>query len=116
METTVRCLVVRVVLLVVALCGPTVAWGVSEVDEPAKRASGSAEYDDSKKFDSPRATMFTFLAAINRVNDGYDDAWPQALACLDLSQADLASGKDLAQKLLEIFGRLGEITEDELPS
>lgn len=69
---------------------------------PAQAAETGAE-----KLDSPKATMFTFLGAMDRVNRGYPDAWPRAFECLDLSAAPNADARQLASKLLDIFDRLG---------
>ncbi|MEM7627688.1 MAG: mechanosensitive ion channel family protein [Planctomycetota bacterium] len=61
-------------------------------------------------YDSPRATMQTYLAAITAVRDGEDIYWPTVLACFDLAAADIApedySAKQRAEQLLEVIDRI----------
>ncbi len=66
-------------------------------------------------FNSPQATMDTFLGSMNRVDAGYEDGWPNALAALDLSLVAEAQGKARARMLLEVLNRLGKIEESDLP-
>ena len=61
-------------------------------------------------FDSPRATMRTYLAAINAVRDGKDVYWPTVLACFDLGSADIEpdayAAKQRAEQLLQVIDRI----------
>jgi MscS family membrane protein len=65
---------------------------------------------------SPRGTMSSFLGAMNRIDNGYEDAWPDALACFDFPEKyDSASRKAAAKQLLDFFNRMGLIEMDSLP-
>ncbi|MEM9420879.1 MAG: mechanosensitive ion channel family protein, partial [Planctomycetota bacterium] len=61
-------------------------------------------------YDSPRATMRTFLNAIHAVREGDDAYWPVVLACFDLAAADLEpdayAAKQRAEQLLEVIDRV----------
>jgi MscS family membrane protein len=70
--------------------------------------------------ESPRATMFTFLGAMGQTNSRSpaesEAAWDRAISTLDLSGLDdPAAGRTVAEQLLGVLDRLGEVTPDELP-
>ncbi len=80
---------------------------------PPKAAPRPARVDP--RFESPLATMYTFLGAMSRVRREGKDAWKDALACLDLPKGTAREGaRELAAELLGILNRLGEITPDSL--
>ncbi|MEM6855800.1 MAG: mechanosensitive ion channel family protein, partial [Planctomycetota bacterium] len=70
-------------------------------------------------FDSPRATMRTYLAAIHAVRDGQDALWPTVLACFDLAAADLGpddyAAKQRAEQLIEVIDRVRWVEFETLP-
>ncbi|HHI69328.1 MAG TPA: mechanosensitive ion channel family protein [Planctomycetes bacterium] len=67
------------------------------------------------RFQSPLATMYTFLGAMARVRREGKEAWKDALACLDLPPNTPPEGaRELAAKLLGVLNRLGEITPGTL--
>ena len=61
------------------------------------------------RFDSPRATMFTFLGAMDHHNVD------QAAAALDLPTSERDAGPELAAQLLDTLNRLGVVFKAELP-
>ncbi|MEM1028579.1 MAG: mechanosensitive ion channel family protein [Planctomycetota bacterium] len=70
-------------------------------------------------FDSPQATMRTYLAAIHAVRDGQDALWPTVLACFDLAAADLGpddyAAKQRAEQLIEAIDRVRWVEFETLP-
>ena len=67
------------------------------------------------RFQSPLATMYTFLGAMSRARREGKEAWKDALACLDLPPGTPPEGaRELAAKLLGVLNRLGEITPGTL--
>ncbi len=67
------------------------------------------------RFQSPLATMYTFLGSMARVRREGREAWKDALACLDLPPRTPPEGaRELAAKLLGVLNRLGEITPGTL--
>lgn len=110
------------VVLLLCLAGASVS-GQGTADNGAAhdaathdRAAGGVAVDLS----SPRATMFTFLAAMNRVHDGYEDAWPAALATMaapeDASPTSDARQREQAEALVAVLDRLGEVRPGDLPT
>ena len=75
-------------------------------------------------FESPRATMITFLEAMNRYQSDLEAnnvsaqelAIDEAVATLNLAEAIRERGPQLAKKLLLILNRLGEFRYSQLPS
>ncbi len=70
---------------------------------------------------SPRSTMFTFLAAINEYNEAglasqRKVAVEKAIMCLDIeSNLPIESKRTIAFDLYSVLGRIGEVTENQLP-
>lgn len=65
---------------------------------------------------SPRQVMEQFLSAINRVEDGYESAWPEALACFDFPESmGEQDRRTLADQMLDVLNRLGRIDTLALP-
>ncbi|MFA9478978.1 mechanosensitive ion channel domain-containing protein [Phycisphaerales bacterium AB-hyl4] len=69
---------------------------------------------------SPRATLLrTYFPAINRINreeGDLDEAWRHVLATMQWQDVMSEEGARLAAKrLLDVFDRLGEIRDDDLP-
>ncbi len=60
---------------------------------------------------SPKETMFTFLAAINRATGGEDGAWAQVYQCLELAEVDRGSAKEVALQLWGVLNRLEHIDD-----
>lgn len=89
----------------------------------AAALGGRAASDDQAgavDLSSPRATMFTFLAAMNRVHDGYEDAWSAALATMtppeDAAAMSDARQREHAEALMAVLDRLGEVRPGNLPT
>ncbi|RMH13729.1 MAG: hypothetical protein D6698_13610, partial [Gammaproteobacteria bacterium] len=68
------------------------------------------------KLSSPREVMRVFLSSMNKVDDGYDNAWPSVLNCFDFPP-DLtdAERQDIARTLLDVLNRLGRVDLQQLP-
>ncbi|MEE9211399.1 MAG: mechanosensitive ion channel family protein [Phycisphaeraceae bacterium] len=94
------------------------ASAVLAQDTPPTAAEAVAAPEVS--LSSPAATMESFLKAINRVNDGYDDAWSQVFACFDVeltTRADRRNMQRIARQLLDVLDRLGKVKpQDDLPN
>lgn len=91
----------------------TLTTGLFAQDEPAAVEAPTVE---SVRHASPRDVMAAFLGAMNRVDDGHDDAWPEALACFDFPEAMRAYERhELAGQLLDIINRLERIDAMTLP-
>lgn len=73
------------------------------------------------RLESPRATMFTFLIAINEYNDAGStaakrSAMEKAVLCLDIEPNLPAETKrNIAFDLYAVLGRIGEVNESQLP-
>jgi len=63
------------------------------------------------QFASPKATMFTFLDAINRASQGQPSAWADVFECLDLSASNPQRARDTALELWGVLNRLERIDE-----
>ncbi len=63
---------------------------------------------------SPRATMQTFLVAMNAL---WDDptAWRQAAACLEVEGRPEAEARELARQLYAVLNRIERVEVDSLP-
>ncbi|MEO1235429.1 MAG: mechanosensitive ion channel family protein [Planctomycetota bacterium] len=72
-----------------------------------------AEGEVPVAFDSPRATMRTFLTGITAVRAGDASVWPAVLACFDLAAADLRpddyAAKQRAEQLLDVIDRVRRV-------
>jgi MscS family membrane protein len=72
------------------------------------------------EFDSPRATMFTFLAAVNAVTEGNAEEMRTAVATLDLSlrgvDPNSSTARRLARDLWSALNHIRQVDESELPS
>ncbi len=91
----------------------TLTTGLFAQDEPAEVQTPSAE---SVVHDSPRDAMSAFLGSINRVDKGYDEDWPGALACFDFpSGTSEAARRQVAEQMLDVINRLGRIDMLTLP-
>ena len=74
----------------------------------------------TRALSSPRATVEQFLVAINAVNDGDDDRWPDVVATMDFAGAEIDpesdEARDRARMLWYTLNRVvGEIDVDALP-
>jgi len=84
---------------------------------PAHAAAGSAAPQaqaDLFRLASPRATMETFLRAMNELWSR-TDAWAEAEACLDLSRSDPAVGRERARQLYAVLNRIALVDPVALP-
>lgn len=70
-----------------------------------------------RRLASPRATMRTFLEAIERLRVD-SQGWADAVMCLDLSSPDLGpvEPRDLVRQLYGILNRIEYVDFDQLPS
>lgn len=85
-------------------------------DAPAPVADTTIGTPPATDLHSPRQVMEQFLSAINRVDDGYESAWPQALACFDFPEdASEQDRRALANYMLDVLNRLGRIDTLSLP-
>jgi MscS family membrane protein len=73
------------------------------------------------KLSSPRATMFSFLEAVNEFNDAQSPALAKAAAeraisCLDVeANLPFETKKNIARDLYTVLGRIGAVEESYLP-
>jgi MscS family membrane protein len=71
------------------------------------------------RLNSPRATMFTFLDAINHAKSGDELAWNDAFACLDWSETQYrpnsTEARILARDLWGVLNRIRLVQPEELP-
>ena len=73
--------------------------------------------DNPSQRTSPSATMTLFLSAMNRVDNGDDTAWPDALACFNFPDDYTDSDKKAtARQMLDFINRLGMVDVDALPN
>ncbi len=92
---------------------PTALYG--QATAAAEAASPSAEVELNHHA-SPRDLMTAYLTAMNRVDNGYDDALPEALACFDFPPDMEASFERVAaEMMLAVLNRLGYIDLLTLP-
>lgn len=72
------------------------------------------------EYANPRATMFTFLRAVNAVSGGDEGALDSATAAMDLAGAEIdprsASGRRAARDLWSALNHLREVQASELPA
>ncbi len=90
------------------------------MQEPAGVADTAAGVPQAPAgYDSPRTTMFTFLRAVNAVQQGEPERIDSALAAMDLAGAGVAPGSDEARRAARnvwaALNRLRAVTPDELP-
>lgn len=98
---------------------------VGEEEAPLDRVLGEltgrddGAPDEEPKWNSlasPRATTMTFLEAINDALLGREEAWSRVVRTMDFSQTPPnADPRDLAEQLLGVFNRLGEVSPGDLP-
>ena len=87
--------------------------------DPAPEAQTTPE--TNPLLQSPRATMFTFLAAINEYHEAGSAsqkkiAAEKAIMCLDIEAGlPIESQRTIAFDLYAVLGRIGEVTENQLP-
>lgn len=86
----------------------------------AAQDSVSVVRQASPGFASPRATMFTFLSAVNAVAEGSQEAFRTALNALNLSGAGIDPTSEQARRtardLWSALNRIREVEPSELPS
>jgi MscS family membrane protein len=109
-----RSLLVLALTLLPFAAPPATGQGATAQAEPA--ATGQEAVDP--RFDSPRSTMFTFLAAVNDAKDGDRHALATAVACLDLGDVEVTTSQQeqqLASALWTSLNRIRLVEESELP-
>ena len=88
------------------------ATSSTPAQEPAPESAAALLGDP--RLASPRATMATFLSAVNDVRRGRSQRWDDAVACLDLSAVDAATaGRERALALV-LWGAINRIRLVEL--
>ncbi len=107
----------RLALAVVFVLCALMAGGVGEVaqaqeTQPAEQAAQQRQVPVG--MESPRDTMFTFLKAMERVRNSDDRAGLDAAACLAPSESKV-DRQVLAEQLLAILDRIGEVKAGDLP-
>lgn len=92
------------------IAGPVIAQTAVEKAEPADTPD-AAPQPIPQSLESPRATMETFLSAMNAVKEGNEARIEQAISTLDLSAVSALVrteiGTDLAWTLAEVLERTG---------
>ena len=95
---------------------PGTAYGQDAADDVQTPTEAVAQTDEPTLHASPRELMTAYLSAMNRVDNGHDDAWPKALACFDFpDQLDDEQRRAMANQLLNFINRLGKIEMVSLP-
>ena len=114
-------------LLLILFASPTLAIGAQE-EQAAPEQTASIEPSDQPPaagidplLKSPRATMFTFLIAINEFDKADSTvakrlAMEKAVMCLDIeSDLPIETKRNIAFDLYTVLGRIGEVHETQLP-
>jgi MscS family membrane protein len=99
------------------LCGVPFAQDGAAPSAPTTGAPASEVHD--ARLESPRATVVTFLRAVNDVRAGEESAWDDALDCLDLANVTnvtAAGERRFAVKLWATINRIRLVDEQELPA
>ena len=103
-------LVLAVLAITLPALRPPAAQGAAPTTEPDQASpETTAGPAVDPRFESPRATMFTFLGAMDQNN------LDSALRTLDLPNAERDAGRELAAQLLDTLNRLGVVFRAELP-
>jgi MscS family membrane protein len=105
-------------LLILATCLSALGRGAAQ-EVPAQETSAEAQVLVDQRLVSPRATMSTFLDAMNAVKEGHVSRWGDAVLCLELSDTDARGAMAERQLALELWGALNRIRYielEELPS
>ncbi len=102
-------LIAGVLLISPSVVSQEVDAGVTEA-APAEAIPGSRN--------SPHASMFSFLNAMNAIEDGEAERWPEVYALLGQTAPDAQAKHKLqwtADKIKESLDYIGEVKKDELP-
>jgi len=104
---------VAVVALILSGClGSMVAGQVLDpavVNELGISQAPQIESVAALPLDSPRATVFSFLRAINEASRGQEAAWGDVFECFDTDFTNPQRAKDTARELWGVFNRLERI-------
>jgi MscS family membrane protein len=113
-------------LLLTSLALPGVAWPQATVAPDTNGAAPASSPDQAaapqvpEELASPRATMASFLEAMNDIKRGEPDRIEAAVRTLDLSGVNALvrteRGRDLAWMLLEVLDRTRLVDTDKVPS
>ena len=99
-------------------CAQAASAPVPAASAPATAPAGGANQTlppPPPGLDSPRATIQTFIDAMNRAHAGQGEAWARALACLNTSTLEPGGGRDAANALKDVFDRVGELRPQDIP-
>lgn len=104
----------------VALCAALAALAFPAVAvSPGEEAASPASPTTDPRFESPRATMLTFLEAIHGVRGWDTDQWRAVTDCFDFAGADITPGTEasrrIARDLWGALNRIRPVTESRLP-
>lgn len=109
--------------LVAVTSSPTKGQDPSTGDKAAPPNGGAAESQTPPQpappvvpapFNSPQATVFTYLELINQ-EEKTDEDWRTIITCLDLSKVNAERGRDLAINLYGVLSRMRHIERRDLP-
>ncbi|MEW8030535.1 MAG: mechanosensitive ion channel domain-containing protein [Candidatus Thiodiazotropha sp.] len=109
----------QLILIVILLTAADSGWA-EQASEKTSEPKVSAEEAIPENLNSPRATMETFLHAMNDIKRGAPDRIEAALSTLDLSDINpivrKERGQDLAWMLLEVLDRTKVIDVEKIPN
>ena len=109
-------IILMAAVLVPGLSGNS--WAQDETPEAATEATPLSVIQESVDLSSPRATISTFLNAMNAIESGKVEYWPAALECIYLLDLDgeerVQTGEALANRLYEVLNSL-TIDLDAIP-
>ncbi|MES9893805.1 MAG: hypothetical protein ABW141_02780, partial [Candidatus Thiodiazotropha endolucinida] len=109
----------QLILIVILLTAADSGWA-EQVSEKTSEPEVSAKEAIPENLSSPRATMETFLHAMNDIKRGAPDRIEAAVSTLDLSDINpivrKERGQDLAWMLLEVLDRTEIINIEKIPN
>jgi MscS family membrane protein len=101
-------LLAAILLVAGGLCGG--AWAQDETPDSPAEATPLADIQASVDLSSPRATLSTFLNAMNAVKSGKEEFWSAALECIYLKDLEgeerVTTGEALANQLFDVLNGL----------
>ena len=108
---------IRLALVALLLLAPLSGFAQEEGAAPDGLAAARVEEKArtlAARLASPRATMRTFLIAMNDLWDR-PRAWEEAVSCLDLALDPDADGRKLARQLYAVLNRVERVDVEMLP-
>jgi MscS family membrane protein len=104
-----RCFqLLAIVFSFAALTTPAAAQDAVEPTTTNTRPSVAVD----RRFASPRDTMLTFLVNMDQIRNGNDAAWPDVLACFDLTSLAPDFAREAAYELWGALNKLEYIDDD----